>query len=176
MSNFSIVWLDLAGIVLIVISIIASYLRGFIRECLSVLSWVAAIFITIYYYPNIAHFLEPYIKEQLLRNWAAASILFIISIIIFTIISHLIAQLIRGSIFAKMDQFLGAFFGLAKGILIIAVIIILLEGIGFRSHPTWRESKLVNNIHPVSTYIKHLLPESWQKKLINDEEKSYNND
>lgn len=124
--------IDAVIIGIIVFSLLVSLWRGFIREVLSLASWVAAFFIAGKFYPHLSLLLIDvdiaYLqKSEFLRNGAAAAILFVAVVIIGGVINMLLAQLADRTGLTGTDRVLGAAFGMLRGIFIVAAILFFVE-------------------------------------------------
>src|SRR5215475_8082580 len=89
---------DIIVIAVVAISALIAFLRGFVREVLTVGSWLGAALITLYGYGLVAPQFEQWIpKSKLAADVGASFVLFTVSLIVFSIISHTIAKFVRGS-------------------------------------------------------------------------------
>ena len=82
-------WLDLVIIGIILISALISLVRGFVKESISLASWILAGFIAFRYFATFAELLLPYIESPTLRTGTAFSILFVCTLIIGAIINFM---------------------------------------------------------------------------------------
>ncbi|MBE9555223.1 MAG: CvpA family protein [Proteobacteria bacterium] len=109
-----------AGVLLI--SGVIALFRGFVKETLTIAGWIGAIFITLYGYVHVAPLISEFVAENWIAELVAASALFLISLVILTIISHMIANRVQGSMLSHLDRALGFVFGLVRGIALVSVI------------------------------------------------------
>ncbi len=149
---------DIAIALVIVVSLFVGLFRGFIREVLSLFSWVASIWIAYTYAAQGAIYLEPYIDQPPLRAVAAFAGIFIISLIVISIISYLIYRLLSITGISGVDRSLGTLFGLVRGIVVVALLILGATFMDFTSQPWWQDSLLVNYFSPITEFIRSLLP------------------
>jgi membrane protein required for colicin V production len=87
-------WVDLIIIVVIVISALISLVRGFVKESISLASWILAGFIALRYFTPLADLLEPYIESPTIRTGVGFAILFVSSLIIGAIVNYMASQLV----------------------------------------------------------------------------------
>ena len=69
--------IDICFVAILVISGILAYIRGFVREVLSVAAWVGAAFVTLYGYPHLQPFARAHIENRMIADVAAGGIEFI---------------------------------------------------------------------------------------------------
>ena len=135
--------IDYIIIVIIAFSIIVSLLRGFVREVLSLASWVVAFIVASQFYPSLAAYLTQ-IDSLYIRNGTAIGILFVLTLIVGAIVNFVIAQLVDKTGLTGTDRVLGAAFGLLRGVLIVAAVLFFLDTFtNFEQTEWWKESKLI---------------------------------
>ena len=62
-------WFDLVIIGVIALSALISLIRGFVKESISLVTWVVAGLLALRYYAPMADLLEPFINSVTLRQW-----------------------------------------------------------------------------------------------------------
>ena len=135
--------IDYIIIGIIAFSIIVSLLRGFVREVLSLSSWVVAFIVASQFYPSLAAYLTQ-IDSLYIRNGTAIGILFVLTLIVGAIVNFVIAQLVDKTGLTGTDRVLGAAFGLLRGVLIVAAVLFFLDTFtNFEQTEWWKESKLI---------------------------------
>ena len=135
--------IDYIIIGIIAFSIIVSLLRGFVREVLSLASWVVAFIVASQFYPSLAAYLTQ-IDSLYIRNGTAIGILFVLTLIVGAIVNFVIAQLVDKTGLTGTDRVLGAAFGLLRGVLIVAAVLLFGETFTpFEQTDWWKESKLI---------------------------------
>ena len=135
--------IDYIIIGIIAFSIIVSLLRGFVREVLSLASWVVAFIVASQFYPSLAAYLTQ-IDSLYIRNGTAIGILFVLTLIVGAIVNFVIAQLVDKTGLTGTDRVLGAAFGLLRGVLIVAAVLFFLDTFTNFEKTEWlKESKLI---------------------------------
>jgi len=157
-------WIDYSIIGLISISILMGIIRGFVREAMSLLTWIAAIFIAfVFCEPLGAQFTS--ISMPLIRYVLAGVLLVLGTLITGGIIGHLVAKLVKLSGFGIPDRVLGTFFGVARALALVAIGIYFIELLPVKNMPLWKESKLVFKFSPISVWLKNEIPEDFTKRI-----------
>ena len=118
-------WLDYVLLGVIALSALISLVRGALREVLSLLAWGSALGVSLWWSPSLADWLSAYIVSELWRYSLALVGLFVITLILFLIVNHLIVQVVRKTGGGATDRMLGLVFGSLRGMVLVLVLIAL---------------------------------------------------
>ncbi len=149
---------DIGIVAIVVISLFIGLFRGFIREVLSLFSWISALWVAYKFALVGALYLQPYINQPPLRIVAAFAAIFVVALIVISIFSYLIYRVLSVTGISGVDRSLGTLFGLIRGVVIIAVFILAATFMDFVSQPWWQNSLLIGYFNPVTDFIQSLLP------------------
>jgi membrane protein required for colicin V production len=128
------------GIVLL-LSALFAYMRGFVHEVLSVGGWIGAIFATIYGLPYARPFARDLIPIDLLADLAAGLAIFLVTMVLLSFFTRGVAAMVKASTLNVLDRSLGFLFGLVRGAVIICLIYLGYEWMAPPAeHPTWLTS------------------------------------
>ena len=152
-------WVDLIIIAIIVISALISLVRGFVKESISLASWVVAGFIALRYFAALADVLEPYIESPTIRSGTGFAILFVCGLIVGAIINFMAGQLVSKTGLSGTDKSLGVVFGAARGIIIVIMLVLLAGLTPAPSNPLWKESTLIEYFASMASWIKDIMPD-----------------
>jgi len=152
-------WVDLIIIGIIIISALISLVRGFVKESLSLASWILAGFIALRYFSSLASLLEPYIESPTIRTSTGFAILFVSSLIIGAIINYMASQLVTKTGLSGTDKSLGVVFGAARGVLIVTMLVLLAGLTPMPSESWWSESTMIGFFSDLANWIKDILPQ-----------------
>jgi membrane protein required for colicin V production len=146
---------DIIVIAVIGLSAIIAFLRGFVREVLTIGSWLGAGLVTLYAFPVLQPKFEQWISSKLAADIVGGIGLFLISLVIFSILSHFIAQVVRGSALTAVDRSLGLLFGLVRGAILVSLAYMLVFAMdpnllrGARTTPMMaRGAEILRNLAP----------------------------
>ena len=148
---------DWAIIAVIAVSALISLTRGFVKEALSLLTWVIAGLVAWMFGGALADLLTGYIDTPSIRVITACGILFVLTLILGGLINYLIGQLVLVTGLTGTDRFLGMVFGAARGALLVVVVVGLLSLARVQADVWWRESSLIPHFLLVADWSKNLI-------------------
>lgn len=152
-------WFDIAILGVVVLSALISLVRGFVKESISLATWLAAGFIALTYYLVLAEMLSAYIESPTISQAAAFAILFISTLIIGAIINYMVSQLVNKTGLSGTDKMLGIIFGAARGVLIVSMVVLFAGLTPMPQEAWWQESIMVEQFMKVALWIRDLLPQ-----------------
>ncbi|MEX0319138.1 MULTISPECIES: CvpA family protein [unclassified Ruegeria] len=126
MEGFTII--DGVVALIIVLSALLAYSRGIVRETMAILGWVGAAILAFIFAPQamplirevpvVGEFLRDSCELSVITSFAAV---FALALIVVSVFTPLFSSLVQRSALGGLDQALGFFFGVARGILLVAI-------------------------------------------------------
>ncbi len=107
--------------VVILISAILAMVRGFVREILSVASWVVAAVAAYAFYDDLLVYVKPYIASETVATIVSAAVIFFVVLVIASYITMKIADFVIDSRAGALDRLLGFAFGAVRGLLLVII-------------------------------------------------------
>lgn len=156
---------DYAVLLIVGFSILLSVMRGLVREALALLAWVAAFWIATAYAVDIARLLPASIPTQSVRLLAAFVILFLGALLLMSLVTMALAELVKTLGLGAMDKSLGAVFGLARGILIVTALVLLAGLTALPKQAFWRNAMFSAPLEAFATNMKPWLPADLGKRI-----------
>lgn len=135
-------WVDIAILVIVGLSCFFGLWRGLVREVLSIVAWVAAISIARVYSDSFAPMFSGLIDSPSLRYVVAFALLCVGTLILGGLLNHFISRLVTFSGLRMTDRLLGSFFGIARGVLIVTIILFFAEPF-YATAPWWQQSHFI---------------------------------
>ena len=143
----------------ILVSVVVGIFRGFVKEAISIAALLVAIWAALYFGPEAGNISENWFKSEELQMWFGRVLVFLVILSLGGLLGWGISKLVRLSVLSGMDRLLGAVFGVARGILLVAVAIIGAQFAGFDNDNWWLQSKLIPHFEVVADWIKIMAPE-----------------
>ncbi len=154
------VWVDYVILGIVLLSAAISLIRGFVKEALSLAGWLLAFWVAMTFTKRLAPMLEGHVQTPSVRSIIAFAILFVGTLIIAAVINHFASLAIKKTGLTGTDRLIGAVFGLARGIALVAVLILLGTIANLDQDPWWKESRLIPYVQPMAGWVKHFLPKN----------------
>lgn len=155
MTGFDFVILAILGV-----SGVLGLVRGLLREVLSLVGYAVAFVAAVWWGPTVTGWLTPYLDNSLLRMAAAYAAVFIVVLLGVGIVNLLVSKLIQSTGLSPADHGLGALFGLARGTLIILILVTLAGYTPMPQQIWWRNAMFSGAIVSALIKVKTMLPEN----------------
>jgi len=152
------VWVDYAIIIIITLSALISVLRGFVKEALSLAAWVLAFWVAFTFHQNLATVLADYIATPSLRQISAFALLFVVTLIIAAVVNNLVSQIVKKTGLTGTDRMLGVVFGIARGTVIVAILVLMAGLTQLPADPWWNDSLFIKHFQELAIWLKEFLP------------------
>jgi membrane protein required for colicin V production len=152
------IWVDFAILGLIFISFITGMLRGVSHEVFSLGFWVLAIWVGLSFSREFSGFLASTITGPAARIAASFLILFMITLILGSLISMLLGELVKNPDLTFTDRFAGMFFGVARGFIIVFVIVMLGGLTPLPADSWWKESQFIPPFQSSAIWLRDHIP------------------
>ena len=133
---------DIVILIIIVFSSAFGLWRGLIKEVLSLLTWIAALLVSRVYSEPLAGLMTGMIENDGIRYVSAFVILFFIVMMFGTFLNSLLSKLLSVTGLKLADRLLGAGFGVARGVIIVLVIMFI-ASMFVSETELWQQSQLV---------------------------------
>lgn len=165
--------LDYIILAVILISIVISFFRGFLREAISLLTWFAAFWAGLKLAPILSglNIMQRMISHNTARYVTAAIMVFLIVLIVGMLMNKLAHVLITTSGLGFFDRVLGFIFGAARGGLFAVIILVVISAMPAQNAAWATNSQLAPYFKPLVDRFSVLIPKeiakasTWVDKL-----------
>ena len=174
-----ITWLDLILLGVMLISGLLAMIRGFMREILSITAWGAAAVATLLLYPKLLPVAKANISSDIVATGAVIAGVFLITLLIVSVITVKISDMVLDSRIGALDRTLGFLFGLGRGLIIVVVAFLFFAWLvpGPKQPDGVRNAKSLEVLNRTGDWLQALLPQDmdnylsqWFKKKPKDEQ------
>lgn len=113
---------DVIVLTILGLSALFSFYRGFVREFLSLFTWIGALVVTVYAFPHISELLKEHMDNELVINLIAGLGTYLTALIVLSIFTSMISKFVKsGKEVGMFDNVLGLIFGSLRGLFIVAL-------------------------------------------------------
>ncbi|CAJ49335.1 colicin V production protein, partial [Bordetella avium 197N] len=151
---------DFVVMAILAVSGVLGLVRGLLKEMLSLVAYLLAFAAAIWWGPTVYTWLQPYIDTEVLRMGVAYAAVFIVVLLAVGLVNMTLSALIRTTGLSPADHGLGAVFGLARGLLIIVVLVALAGYTPLPQESWWKHAMFSQSATQAVLHIKAALPPS----------------
>jgi membrane protein required for colicin V production len=126
-------WLDWILAVVVVGSVLAAILKGFVRELISLASVVAGLVIAALGYQRAALWFDDLTRSHNVALGLGFLVLFVGTLLVGALVSVLARKLIQKAGLQWFDRFLGGVFGLVRGVVVNCILLMVLVAFAIKS-------------------------------------------
>jgi membrane protein required for colicin V production len=156
---------DYAVLVITGFSVVLGVIRGLTREVIALGSWVVAVFMASVYGGEAAVMFAGQIANAGWRALTGFVTVFIVTLIVMSLIAMLVSRLIKSAGLGAEDRVLGGFFGFARGLLVVMVLVLLAGLTGLPRQAVWKDAMLAAPLEQLAVIVKEWLPQGWAKYI-----------
>lgn len=150
-------WADYVIVAALGLSVLMGVWRGFVGEVLALAVWAVAIWVAWHFGPQVATAFTA-IELPSARILLGYALCFVAVLIAGAIVGFLMRKLVAGSGLSGTDRLLGAVFGLARGLVLVILVVLLLGFTPFPRDPWWHGSLLLPNFQQAAQQVSAHLP------------------
>ncbi|WP_366555700.1 CvpA family protein [Aquibaculum sediminis] len=151
---------DLIILVVLLLSALLAFSRGFVHEVLGIGAWIGAVFATLWFFTPVQEIARDMIAIELLADIGAGVAIFLVALILLSVLSRMIGRRVQDSSLGFLDRTLGVVFGLLRGVVIVCLLWL---GVSWlmpaEEHPAWlQEARALPLVETGADYIRTLVP------------------
>ena len=151
-------WIDIVILALIALSAILSLFRGFVREAVALATWLVALLVAMAFYEDLAAILSQWITTPSAQKVTAFVVLFICVLLLGAIVNFLAGRLVDKTGLTGTDKMLGIVFGVARGGVIVAILVLLAGLTPLPQDPWWQDSQFLGYFEEFAMWMRNYLP------------------
>ncbi len=149
---------DYAVLVVFGLSSLLGFWRGVASELLGLAAWVAALFAARWWGGTVAELLPRALSEPVWRQLAGFVAVFVATLLLFSLLRLLFSRLLRAVGLGLADRLLGAVFGVARGALVVLVLVLVGGMTALPRQTWWAEALLAPPLETAVLAMKPWLP------------------
>lgn len=147
------------------LSMLLAYVRGFTRELIALFAWVLGFFAAIAFSPIVGAWLPDLGDNGVLRYIIAFVMILIAALVIGALVAWPLSTVIRKSGLGFVDRFLGAMFGMARGIVLVLAFVLVAGLTALPRQVWWQNAALAPPLTVAAMSLAPWLPAAWVQRL-----------
>ena len=157
-------WLDWILIGIMVASVLTAAWRGFVQELIFLASVVAGLVVAALGYRQTATWFEDLTKSREVALAAGFLALFLGTLIVGGLIAYLARRLIRTTGLQWFDRFLGAAFGLVRGVIVNSILLMVMVAFAIKPEVVQR-SVFSPYVATGARVLALAMPSGWKEQF-----------
>jgi membrane protein required for colicin V production len=160
MPDIALTAFDVAVLLVVGLSVLVAYLRGAIRELLTLATWLGAGVVAFYGFPYARELARRTMETEWLADAVALCVAFVVPLIGFKVAAAVLADHIPGGQVETVDRIAGAVFGFARGALVVCLAYLgLTILVAPEDHPDWiRNAIVLPYVEDGAALLNRLMP------------------
>jgi membrane protein required for colicin V production len=150
-------WLDWVLAAIVIISVVAAALKGFVQELISLASVVVGLVVAAFGYPRAALWFDDLTKSHEIALGLGFLVLFLGTLLVGALAGVLARKLIKTAGIQGFDRFLGGIFGLVRGVLVDSILVMAVMAFAIKPDAV-RQSVLVPYVSTGTRVIALAMP------------------
>ena len=161
-------WVDALMLLVIAVSALAGFLRGFTRELLGLAAWIAAALLATHLSGALLPTARIWIQDPLIADVVCFTVAFVAILIALSILAGVLSRPVRRSLLGGLDRMLGAAFGVIRGAALLVLTYIVLAFV--LPQQNWpgpvRAARALPFLHAGAHLALAQAPPRWRPALI----------
>ncbi len=149
---------DYIVIAIIAGSVLVALIRGLVAEVLSLGSWLLAFWCAKEFAPSVSAFMPASVPSEGLRLVASFVALFFLAWLATALLRITLTSLLDSTGLGGVNRFLGAVFGLARGLVLVTALVLIGGLSDLPRQPMWRNAVLAAPFETLALSLRPWLP------------------
>ncbi len=146
--------LDFILILILAMSSIYGFFKGFLTEVFSLLTWIIAVSVAYALGGQFEIIFEPILTSEVLRLWVSRLLILAFMLFIGGLVSRKVAKAVGSSI--SGDMLIGLGFGFLRGLVLICLLMLILEDTELYAEPIIQDAVFLEEAEQVKEFFYNL--------------------
>lgn len=148
---------DVMILIVLLVTMTYGFIRGFVRSALSLIGWVAVLYIAVTFMGGFAELFTKSIQEPTLRLIVSFILLVVFGLIAMYLANFFVGRVVEVVGLSGIDRTIGIFFGFLLGVAMVTAVVMLLLHTTLPKEAWWKESFFLFRFEVIATWLKDLL-------------------
>ena len=156
---------DLVVIAVVMISALLAFIRGVVREVIALAAWIVALILAFRYAGDLAGLFTGVQWSPAVMQVIAFAVVFIGVLIAGGLIAVTLSRAVRAAGLGPVDRLLGGAFGLARGVVLVLLGILVGGLTSLPRNDWWQNATLAAPLVAAALEFRDWLPSAWAGRL-----------
>jgi len=157
--------LDYVVIGIIVLSLVLGLWRGVVSELIALAAWVMAFMAALEFGAQCGQYVFSGIGDPAIRALAGCTLVFVGVLVAMSLVRLAVRQMVKALGLSLSDRLLGMFFGMARGLLVVMVLVAAGGLTSAPQQPWWKQAVLAPPLETAVLAAKPWLPDDLAKRI-----------
>ena len=141
--------------IILLVSGAVGFFRGFIRESIALASWLIGLWLAWHFAYIVNPWLGGALAEPGVREWTGRAIVLLLVLLFGALVGSIVSHYARRAVgLAAMDRILGAAFGLARGVIVIGLLVLAGRAANLDLEPWWERTHSMPAADTVANWLE----------------------
>src|SRR5262245_13527386 len=141
--------------IILLVSGVVGFFRGFIRESISLLAWLVGLWLAWHFAYVVNPWLGGALAEPGVREWTGRAVVLLVVLLLGTLTGSIVSHFMRRAAgLAALDRVLGAAFGLIRGAVVIGFLVLAGRAVELDREPWWGRTQSMPAANAVANWIE----------------------
>ena len=150
------------------LSMLLSVIRGLVREVLALLAWALGFIAASVFAADIAALLPEQVPDERVRLLVAFVGVFLVVLLGMSLLAMFLSKLVKSAGLGVEDRVLGGVFGVARGFLVVMILVLAAGFTSLPREPVWRQAALRGPLEACAGQVKSWLPTRFAQRITYD--------
>ena len=156
---------DLGVLAIVALSTLFAFFRGVVRELIALASWIVGLGLALAFEDALAAMLPGFADTPAAKHVIAFALIFVAALVAGALAAYLLARIVHAVGLGFVDRFLGAAFGLARGVIIVVLAVLVAGLTTLPRHEWWQNAALGPPLVEAALALRPWLPAAWAERL-----------
>lgn len=149
---------DVTILLVIGISALFSLIRGFVKEAISLSTWIVGIWLSATFASQMADILPIGVESEAVKQAAGFAVLFLLTLMVGAFVNFMVGQVIKKTGLTGADKMIGVGFGLLRGVFIILAFVFVGGMTPLPEFDWWQASYLLDKFEGLAITLQDYIP------------------
>jgi len=149
---------DVIILVVICMSALFSLMRGFVKEAVSLSTWIIGVWVSATFASRMAEILPIGVESEAVKQAIGFAVLFLLTLMVGALVNYMVGQIVKKTGLSGADRLVGVGFGFVRGIFIILAFVFVAGMTPLPELEWWQTSYLLERFEGLAVMLQDYMP------------------